>query len=177
MLQDSIRTWQVAPLPCYMNNLDSLRTWQFACRCAVEVCDFLRNWQAAPNLCCQNKFDFYNFAGCSTAVLGNKVALFRTWQVGMQLCLGMGLIWLELGRYTHSNAAIVSFIRLQFGSLLCSHVAGISLIRLELVRVWLCCRNKSDLCKTWQPALQRYWNETRTIMSSFEPDFQWLNQG
>ena len=69
----------------------------------------------------------YFFAGCSTAVLGNKVALFRTWQAALQLCLGMGLIWLELGRYPHSNAAIISFIRLQFGSLLCSHVAGIRL--------------------------------------------------
>ena len=37
------------------------------------------------------------------------------------------------------NAAIISFIRLQFGSLICSHVAGISLIRLELGRLLCGC--------------------------------------
>ena len=110
------------------------------------MCDFLRTWQAAPNLCCQNKFDFsIFFAGCSTAVLGNKVALFRTWQAALQLCLGMGLIWSELGRYPHSNAAIISFIRLQFGSLLCSHVNGISLIRLELGRLLCGCAVRISL--------------------------------
>ena len=82
---------------------------------------------------------FHNFAGWSTAVLGNKVALFKTWQAALQLCLGMGLIWLELGRYPHSNAEIRSFIRLQFGSLICSHVAGISLIRLQLGRLLCGC--------------------------------------
>ena len=82
---------------------------------------------------------FHDFAGCSTAVLGNKVALFRYWQAAMQLSLGVGLIWLELGRYPNSNAAIISFIRLQFGSLICSHVAGISLIRLELGRLLCGC--------------------------------------
>ena len=46
----------------------------------------------------QTTNSFYNFAGCSTAMLGNKVALFRTWQAAMQLCLGIGLIWSELGR-------------------------------------------------------------------------------
>ena len=87
----------------------------------------------------QTTNSFYNFAGCSTAMLGNKVALFRTWQAAMQLCLGIGLIWSELGRYPHSNAATISFIRFQFGSLLCSHVAGISLIRLELGRLLCGC--------------------------------------
>ena len=97
------------------------------------MCDFLRTWEAAPNLCGQNRFDFsIFFAGCSTAVLGNKVVLFRTWQAALHLCPGMGLIWWELGRYPHSSATIISFIGLQFCSLLRSHVAGISLIPLEL---------------------------------------------
>ena len=137
MLRDSFRTWQAAPLPCYVNNLDSLRTWQFTLQLCLRNVWFLRTWQAVPNLCCQNKFDFSIIvAGCSTAVLGNKVVLFRTWQAALQLCIGMGLIWLELGRCPHSNAPMISFIRLQFGSLLCSHVAG---IRLELGRLLCGC--------------------------------------
>ena len=90
-------------------------------------------------------------------MLGNKVALFRTWQAALQLCLGMGLIWLEIGRCPHSNAATTRFIRLQFGSLLCSHVAGIRLIHVKLGS---------------QP-----WNKTSAIMSSLQADFQWPNQG
>ena len=156
--EDLFRIWHAAPELCSWNDSSCLElgrllrcraSWiilirleldSLLCSCAAEVCDFLKTWQAAPNPCCQNKFDFfYNFAGCSRAVIGNKIALFITGQVAMQLCLGMGLIWLEFDRYPHSNAAIISFIRLQFGSLLCWNN-----FRTCKTALWLCWRNKCD---------------------------------
>ena len=133
-------------------------------------------------------------------MLGNKVGLFRTWQATMQLCLGMGFFWLELGRYPHSNAAMISFVRLQFDSLIC-HVAE---IRLELGRLLcgcavgislICVKLGSLLCsgsgirlvplclhpnpifndpiRVKTTFLTRKTNRTATVTSSFQPPFQW----
>ena len=138
-------------------------------------------------------------------MLGNKVALFRTWQASMQLCLEMGFIWLELCRNPHSNAAVISLIRLQFGSLICSHVAG---IRLELGRLLcgcavgislICIKLGSLLCsgaglrlvplclhpnpifndpiRVKTTFLTRTRNRTGTVTSSFQPTFQWALLG
>ena len=69
----------------------------------------------------------------------NTFDLFRAWQAALQPCCKNSLIFLELGRFLHSDAVTISSIRFEPGSLFCNHIAGISLIRLELGRL-LCSR-------------------------------------